>query len=159
MTKREGKDSERYYRAYQRHMAVSLLFVVSLVAYNVWKIFGPVSARPPRGDLYPLLIGAGYLVLLLIVHLVTLRGRLWSWRGPGERTVLFDEWTGTNRGRATQIAFWVVLGVQVPMMFVMAYVPSRPEQGVVGMGTLTFLLGLGTFLGAYLFYSRQPSDG
>ncbi len=159
MSDREAKDSERYYRAYRRHMVVSLLFVLTLVAFNVWKIFWPASARPGLGVLYALLIGAGFLALLLIVHLVTLRGHLWNPRGPGERTVLYVEWIRTNRDRATHIAFWVMFGVQVPMMFVMAYVPSRPEQGVVGMGTMTFLLGFGTFLAAFLYYSRQPSDG
>jgi hypothetical protein len=158
VSKGERRDSERYYRAYQRHMAVGLIFVVCLIAFNVWRLFGYASPRPAL-DALPLLIGAAFLVALLIVHLVTLRGHLWNPRGEGERTVLYDEWTRTNRGRATQVAFWVVLGVQVPMMSVMAYVPSRPEQGVVGMGTLTFLLGLGTFQAAFLYYSRQPSDG
>ena len=41
---------------------------------------------------------------------------------------------------------------------VMAYLTPRPEQGVVGMGTMTFLLGLGSFFAAYLYYSRQRSD-
>ncbi len=157
VSERAGKDSERYYRAYQRHMAAGLVFVVCLVAYNVWRFFEP--ANTALQSLYSLLIGAAFLIALLIVHLVTLRGHLWNPRGAGERTVLQDEWVGRNRGRATAIAFWVMLGAQVPMTFVMAYVPSRPEQGVVGMGTMTFLLGLGTFLAAFLYYSRQPSDG
>ena len=157
MTKREAKHSERYYLAYQRSMAVGLVFIVCLgVYYMVAVVLGPDSGRHWP---WSLLIAAAYVALLLIVELVTLGGRVWYWRRPAERTVLNDEWTRASRGRAFQTAFWVTLGVQWPMMFVMAYLPSRPERGVVGMGLMTPLIGLGTFFAAYLYYGRQPSDG
>ena len=157
MSRGEGKDSERYYRTYQRSMAIGLVFIVCLAAYYmVAVVLGPDSGlhRP-----WGLLIAAGYIALVLIVELVTLRGRIWYWRRPAEDRVLSDEWIRANRARAFQLAFWVVLGVQWPMMFVMASLPSRSERGVVGMGMMTAMIGVRTFLAAYLYYSRQPSDG
>ncbi len=154
MSEREVKDSERYYLAYRRSMVVGLLFVLCLGGYYLVGL-----VRPPSAGLGGLLIVAGYLALTLIVNLVTLRGRVWHARGPGERRVLGDEWIRLNRSRAFQIAFWVMMGVQVPMMFVMAYVPSRPERGVFGMATMTMVLGLLAFFASYLYYSRQPNDG
>lgn len=155
---REGKDSERYYLTYQRSVVLGLVFVVCLGAYYM---LGVVLAPDDSGPRFPwgLLIAAAYVALLLILELVTLRGRLWYWRRPAERTVFNDEWIRANRSRAYQIAFWVVLGVQWPMMFVMADVPSTPVKGVIGMGMMTAMIGLATFLAAYLYYSRQPRDG
>jgi len=153
---REVKDSERYYRTYQRGMVLGLVFVVCLAAYEVVGLFRPASAGWGVGGL---LIGAAYLVLLLIVSLVTLGGRVWKARGPSERRVLDDEWIRLSRGRGFEIAFWVMILMQWPMMFFMAYVPSRPERGVVGMGSMTILLGLMAFFASALYYSRQPSDG
>ncbi len=154
MSNPEVKDSERYYRAYQRSMVLGLLFAVCLGGYNVAELSGGGDA-----GLGGLLIAAGYLALLLIVLLVTLRGRLWHARGPGERTVLNDEWVRVNRGRAFEIAFWAMIVVQVPLMLFMAVVPSRPEKGIVGMGTMTIVVGLLAFFAAFLYHSRQPSDG
>lgn len=156
MSDREAKDSERYYLAYRRSMVVGLVFVVCLGGYMLVDLFRPASATAGLGGL---LIGAGYLAFLLIVNLVTLRGRLWHNRGAGERTVMNDEWTRVNRSRAFQIGFWAMVGVQVPMMFVMAYAPSIPEKGAVGMATMTMLVGLVAFFGSFLYYSRQPRDG
>ena len=151
----ETEQSERYYRAYQRFMAVALVFVLCLVVYNVVMVFRPASGGIPLG---PFLIAAGSFALLLVIQLATLRGRLWNPRDSGARAVYADEWIRANRARAMQAAFCVMLGVQVPMSPVMAYLTPRPEQGVVGMGTMTFLLGLGSFFAAYLYYSRQRRD-
>ena len=151
----QTEQSERYYRAYQRWMGVALVYVLSLIVYNAFKIFTPVTDGIP---LAPLVITAGAFALLLVVQLATLRGHFWNLRDPGARSVAADEWLRTNRARATLAASWVMFGVQVPMTFVMAYLPPRAEQGVVGMGVMTMLLGLGSFLAAYLYYSRQRRD-
>ena len=149
------EQSERYYRAYQRWMSVGLVFVLSLIVYNVFKIFTPATGGIP---LAPLVITGVFFALLLVVQLATLQGHLWNPKDPGARSVAADEWIRANRARATLVAFWIMFGVQVPMTPVMAYLPPRAEQGVVGMGVMTMLLGLGSVLAAYLYFSRQRRD-
>lgn len=149
--------SERYYVVYQRSMVAGLLFVVCLGAYELVKVLRPASGRPEWGDLLGLVIVAAYLVLLLVMQLVTLRGRLWRARDPEVQTILRDEWTLANRSRAFQMAFWVMVWAQVPLMFFMAVVPPQPS--VLGMAAMTMALGLGAFFATYLYHSRRPSDG
>lgn len=158
MSESEGKPAERYYLYYRRELVLSLIFMLCLAVYFLVGLF---SAAPGRRWLVGLIISACYLVLMLALQLLTLRGRRWRVRDREARTVLGDEWLRASRSRAFQTAFWVMLGAQWPMMFVVAYAPPEPSIGssVVGMGTLTMVLGLGAFVGSYLYYSRQPSDG
>lgn len=154
MSDSDRKLPERYYLTYQRSVFVGLIFVLVLGAYFLMRVFRPTGdTQGPVGPIIALV----YLVLLVVVQLVTMGGRRWRGRDAEARAVLQDEWTARSRARAFQTAFWVMMAVQYPLMFVMAELPApRP---VMGMAYTTWTVGLIAYHVSYLYFSRQQSDG
>jgi hypothetical protein len=150
----DGTETDRYYRAYQRLMMLSLLFVVCAGALFLADVLGYTGERTST---IGLTIGALYLAGMLGLKMNASGGRRWGRRDPFFRAIFRDEWSWAARNRASRAALTVTLWAQVPLAIFMAKVPPSPS--VVGMAALTMSLGLTAFFGAYLFYGRQPSDG
>lgn len=150
----DEKETDRYYRAYQRLMALSLVFVVCAGALFLADVLGYVRGR---ADEVGLTIGTLYLTGFLALKLNTSGARLWGRRDPFFRAIFRDEWSWATRNRASRTAFTVTLWVQLPLAIFMANVPPAPS--VIGMAALTMMLGCAAFCGSYLYYGRQPSDG
>lgn len=154
MTGSDQKETDRYYRAYQRLMVLSLLFVVCAGALFLADVLGYIGDRTSRVGLT---MGALYLASMLGLKMNASGARRWGRHDPFFRAIFRDEWSWAARNRASRAALTVTLWVQVPLAIFMAKVPPAPS--VVGMAALTMSLGLAAFFGAYLFYGRQPSDG
>lgn len=152
MSNSEQPESERYYLTHQRIMGLGLLFAVGMTVYVLLDLFG----GPTTADGGWIIIGV-YFVGIVIVRLATLQGRRLRLRDPQFQAVARDEWVSTNRGRAAQAAFMVMLFAQLPLMKLMAEVPV--ERAAEAMGGLSVLLGLAAFFGSYLYVSRQERDG
>lgn len=149
-----GNETDHHYRAYQRLMVLSLLFVMSAGALFLADVLGHVGDGASRVGLT---IGALYLAGILGLKMNASGSRRWGRRDPFFRTIFRDEWSWAARNRASRAALAVTLWAQVPLAIFMANVPPSPS--VAGMAALTVSLGLTAFFGAYLFYGRQPSDG
>lgn len=146
--------SERSELAFRRVMILSLVYGVCIGGYFVAGAFGVLGEGPAWGGL---LMGAAYFIGVFIVRSVTMGALPWRRREEWLRAGCRDEWTMLNRNRAAWAAFWVMLTVQVPLMFVMANVPHI--HSLVGMAGVTMALGLSAFFGFFLYFSRLPSDG
>ncbi|HEU4754470.1 MAG TPA: hypothetical protein VFU47_15280 [Armatimonadota bacterium] len=147
-------ETDRYYRASRRVVALSLAFAVSLSAFFLADVLGYLDGRAGSVGL---IIGAIYLASVVALKIKTSGARLWGRRDPLLRAIFRDEWSWATRNRASRTALMATLLLQVPLAIFMANVP--PEPSVVGMGALTMSLGLAAFFGAYLYYGRQPGDG
>jgi hypothetical protein len=155
MRESERKETERYYLTYQRSMLLGLIFVVCLGGTFMVQVFWP--GNDGAGLLGALAVSVVYAIALFAVHRVTLGGRSWRVRDPEVQTVLRDEWTRASRNRAFRVAFLVTFWAQVPLMFIMSYLP--PEPSVPGVAWVTMTLGLATYYASYLYFSRQQNDG
>lgn len=155
MSDSERRQSERYYLAYQRGALVCLLFTVAVGGYFLAVVFGGVSGPLVRAS--ALVISALFVISLLAVSFVTLRGRLWRRSDPGAQLVLRDEWTRRNWNRACRTGFVVVMWAQVPLAFLMYRLASEPSLS--GMAGLSMTLGAGAFFATYLYRGRQQGDG
>jgi hypothetical protein len=149
----DGKEMDRFYRAYQRVVALSLVFAVCLGAYFLAIVLGYLGDRE---DSVGLVIAALYLAGLLALKISASGARLWGRRDPFFRAIFRDEWSWATRNRASRTAFTVTLWLQLPLAALMAN--ATPERSVTGMAALTISLGCAAFCGAYLYYGRQPSD-
>jgi hypothetical protein len=147
--------AERYELAHKRSVVVGLAFGVSMCGFFAAWAFDLISER--AADWGALILPAAFLVSLLTVRVVTLRGRYWRRRDPVAEDACRDEWMLVNRNRAVWAAFRVVMWAQVPLMFLMTRV--APGRSVVGMAGLTMALGAGAFFASFLYFNRQPSDG
>ena len=146
--------SERAELAFRRVMILSLVYGVCIGGYFVAGAFGFLGDGPAWGGL---LLGAGYFVGVFVVRSVTLGALPWRGREGRPQPACRDEWTMLNRNRAAWAGFWVMLTVQVPLMFVMANVPQ--VHSLVGMAGVTMASGLSAFFGFFLYFSRLPGDG
>ncbi len=150
----DRKETDRYYRAYQRAVALSLIFAVCSGALFLADVLGYIGDGASRGGL---IIGALYVTSIVALKINASGARLWGRRDPFLRLIFRDEWSWATRNRASRTALAVTLLAQLPLAIFMANVPPQPS--LVGMGALTISLGLAAFFGAYLYYGRQPSDG
>jgi hypothetical protein len=155
MSKSVRKQTERYYLAYQRGAVVGLLFGVVAAGLFLAVLFRLMS--PGLARVTALIIMALFIITLLSVHFITLRGRLWHPRAPEAQRVLRDEWTRKNWNRACRTGFFVVMWAQVPLAYFVNGLP--PEPDVPAMAALTMALGVAAFFGSYLYHSRQQGDG
>jgi hypothetical protein len=155
MNKPAREQTEQYYVAYQRSAVVGLLFgmvAAGLFLAALFRLMSPGLARVTA-----LIIIALFIVTLLSVHFITLRGRLWHPRAPEAQRVLRDEWTRKNWNRACRSGFYVVMWAQVPLAYFVNGLP--PEPDVPALAALTMALGVTAFFGSYLFHSRQQGAG
>ncbi len=150
----DRKETDRYYSAYERVVALSLVFALCLSAYFLADVLGYIGDGAGRGGLA---IGALYLAGFLALKINASGARVWGRRDPFLRAVFRDEWSWATRNRASRTALTFTLLAQLPLAIFMTKVPPAPS--VLGMAALTMSLGLATFFGAYLYYGRQPSDG
>jgi hypothetical protein len=155
MSKPAQQQTERYYRAYQRGAVVGLLLGVVTAGLFVAVLFRLMSPGLTRAT--ALVIMPLFIVTLLGVHFITLRGRLWRPGAAEAQRVLRDEWTRRNWNRACRTGFFVVMWAQVPLAYFVTRLP--PEPYVPAMAQLTMALGVTTFFASYLFHSRQQGDG
>jgi len=149
------EQTEQHYLAYQRAAVVGLL--VGMVASGLFLgvLFRLIS--PGLANVTALSIMALFVVALLAVQLITLRGRLWRPRGPEAQRVLRDEWTRKNWNRACRTGFFVVMWAQLPLAYFVAGLPPAPWGP--SMAALTMALGITAFFASYLYHSRQLDGG
>ena len=155
MSETVRNQSERYYLAYQRGAGVCLLFSIATGAHLLAVAFGGLSGGVVRDG--ALVLISLFVVSLLVVALVTLRGRLWRRSDPEAKLVLRDEWTRRNWSRACRIGFAVVMWAQLPLAYLM--IRLAPEPSFSGMAGLSMTLGMGAFWATYLYLGRQQGDG
>lgn len=148
-------ESERYYLTHQRMMGVGLLFALSLGVYLLVAFFGETIGDGAVGGW--IIIG-GYFVGIVAVRGATLGRRRLRLRDPQLQAVASDEWVRANLVRAQQTAFWVLLYAQGPLMYATRQLPAERSVAEAMCG-LSIALGFGAYFGAYLVFSRQPSDG
>jgi len=149
-----GVPSERHWRFHLLRMALGLAFFVALGV-------GVILALVRPGIQTAILTIPFVFVLAGIALRFTLRGRRWTRPDPEDNRIMRDEWVRRNYERARRIALRAIWMAQAPLMFLVAYIPPDPTVGgsVVGMAMLTMATGGTAFLGSYLVYSREPSDG
>lgn len=113
-------------------------------------------------------LGVGTLVAPAVVFIAAsigleraLRGRRWPRPDTEDRRIGRDEWVQANFNRSRRIALLAIFTVQVPLIFVVAYVPASPtvSTSVVGMALLTMSSGSVALFASYLLFSRQHANG
>ena len=146
---------ERYLRFSHRSMVA--LFIITLVVGGLCLTMALRPGDTPRWmtslvALLPTAIAIGVVTL----QRTTLRGDRWDPKSPEVQGVLQDEWRRVSMDRAIRVAFFVILIAQIPIGLLVAPLPSL--RAVMAMATTTLTLGMATFLGLFLFFSRQGQD-
>ncbi|HXF24327.1 MAG TPA: hypothetical protein VN602_07390 [Gemmatimonadaceae bacterium] len=146
---------ERYLRFSHRSMVA--LFIITLVVGGLCLTMALRPGDTPRWmtslvALLPTAIAIGVVTL----QRTTLRGDRWDPKSPEVQAVLQDEWRRVSMDRAIRVAFFVILIAQIPIGLLVA--PLPPLRAVMAMATTTLTLGMATFLGLFLFFSRQGQD-
>jgi len=133
------------------------LFIITLVVGGLCLTMALRPGDTPRWmtslvALLPTAIAIGVVTL----QRTTLRGDRWDPKSPEVQGVLQDEWRRVSMDRAIRVAFFVILIAQIPIGLLVAPLPSL--RAVMAMATTTLTLGMATFLGLFLFFSRQGQD-
>jgi len=133
------------------------LFIITLVVGGLCLTMALRPGDTPRWmtslvALLPTAIAIGVVTL----QRTTLRGDRWDPKSPEVQAVLQDEWRRVSMDRAIRVAFFVILIAQIPIGLLVAPLPSL--RAVMAMATTTLTLGMATFLGLFLFFSRQGQD-
>ena len=146
---------ERHYRFHLRRMAFGLAFCLALGVAMI------VALMRPSFQVGIVLAPALVFIVASIGLNVALRGRRWPRPAAEERLIGSDEWVQANINRSRRIALLSIYTAQVPLMFLVAYVPADPtvSTSVVGMAILTMVSGGSAFFASYLLHSRQHTDG
>jgi hypothetical protein len=148
------QDLERHYRFHLRRMALGLAFSLAMAVTAI------VFLLRPGMQLGLLLAPAVVFVGATVGLNIVLRG--WTWpRNTPTTCVARDEWVQANVNRSRRVSLQTIYAVQVPLMFLVAYVPTVPtvSMSVVGMALLTMASGSIAFFSSYLLHSRQHVDG
>jgi len=144
--------SEKYLRFSRRSMVVTLLLVIAVGAFCV------AMAIRPHAPMWSRAIPTLWIVAFVLAAGLqrTLGSERWNLRVPEVRAIVDDEWRRSNMDRARRIAFVVVLGTQVPLGLLLAWLP--PLQAVMAMAAATITLGMATLITLFLYFDRDEHD-
>lgn len=149
------EELERHYRFHIRRMAVGLAFSLAM---GVAMIFALIR---PGMQLGILLVPALVFIIATAGLNIALRGWVRPRPTTASRHMGQDEWVQANVNRSRKTALLSIYTAQVPLMFLVPYIPVVPTvaTSVAGMAILTMASGSTAFFASYLFHSRQHTDG